>query len=51
MNDKLKLLIALLQIENLSLLLFDNEEKGYFYEKLLSMKIEIERQLEMINRM
>lgn len=45
MSNQTKLLLALQQIENLTKLFDDNEYQQFFYEKLISIKCEVERQL------
>ena len=45
MNQKEKLILASMQIENLILLLRDNEYEKYLYRSLYSIKYEVERQL------
>jgi len=44
-NQKEKLILASMQIENLILLLRDNEYEKYLYRSLYSIKYEVERQL------
>jgi len=45
MNSKSKLLLALLQINNLTELLKENEYEQFLYGHLISLKVELERQL------
>jgi hypothetical protein len=45
MTDKIKLILALDQIDCLTELLKDNEYKDYLYSKLIGMKVELQRQL------
>ena len=45
MNDKMKLILALQQIENVRSLLQDGQYAGFFSSHLLPIKFEIERQL------
>ena len=45
MNQKEKLILASMQIENLIHLLRDNEYEKYLYRSLYSIKYEVERQL------
>jgi len=45
MNDKTKLILALIQIDNLSKLLENNQYQDFLYNHLISMKVELERQL------
>jgi len=44
-NQKEKLILASMQIENLIHLLRDNEYEKYLYRSLYSIKYEVERQL------
>ena len=45
MDDKTKLILALLQINNLTELLAGNEWEKFLYSRLISLKVELERQL------
>jgi hypothetical protein len=45
MDDKTKLILALLQINNLTELLAGNEWEKFLYSRLVSLKVELERQL------
>lgn len=45
MNDKTKLILALLQVDNLTNLLKDNEYQQFFYSNLIGIRVELERQL------
>jgi hypothetical protein len=45
MNSQTKLLLALQQIDNLTSLLEGNEYQDFLYSKLISMRIELQRQL------
>lgn len=45
MNDQTKMIIALLQIENLISLLSTNEYQQFFYSHLIQMQVELNRQL------
>ena len=45
MEKKSKFVLALIQIENISELLKDNEYEHFFVSHLLPIKFEIERQL------
>jgi len=45
MNDKTKLILALMQIDNLTKLLEGNEYQDFLYSKLISLQIELKRQL------
>jgi hypothetical protein len=48
MNQETKFHFALIQIENLSKLVKDNEYEHFFVSHLLPMKFEFERQLSLI---
>jgi len=48
MNDQAKLILSLIQIENISELLKDNEYEHFFTSHLLLIKFEVERQLSLI---
>ncbi len=45
MNQKTKLILALHQIENLTDLLKDNEYQKFLYSHLISIQVELQRQL------
>lgn len=45
MNHHTKLILALQQIENLTSLLKENEYEKYLYSHLISMQVELQRQL------
>lgn len=45
MNDKTKIILALMQIDNLTKLLEGNEYQEFLYSKLISLQIELKRQL------
>jgi hypothetical protein len=45
MNDKTKLILALMQIDNLTKLLEGNEYQDFLYSKLISTQVELQRQL------
>jgi len=45
MNDKTKLILALQQVENLTMLLEHNEYQKFFYGHLISMQVELKRQI------
>lgn len=45
MNDQTKLILALMQIENLTSLLQGNEYEKFLYSHLISTKVELQRQL------
>jgi hypothetical protein len=48
MDNKIKFQLALIQIENLSQLVKDNEYEHFFVSYLLPMKFEFERQLSLM---
>lgn len=45
MDDKTKLILAQIQINNLVELLKGNEYENHFYSKLISIDVELKRQL------
>ena len=45
MNDKTKLILAMMQIDNLTELLQGNEYRDFLYSKLISVRVELQRQL------
>ena len=45
MNSEMKLILALMQIENLTSLLQGNEYAKFLYSHLISTKVELQRQL------
>jgi hypothetical protein len=45
MNDQTKLILALMQIDNLTSLLSTNEYSVYLHSHLIPMKVELNRQL------
>jgi hypothetical protein len=45
MNEQTKLIFAIMQIDNLTSLLDGNEYKDFLYSKLISTRIELQRQL------
>lgn len=49
MKDETKLILALLQINNLTDLLQGNEYQQFLYGHLISVKCELERQLTNLN--
>lgn len=49
MQEQSKLIIALMQVENLSKLVTDNEYEKFFVSHLVPIKIELERQLTNLN--
>jgi hypothetical protein len=48
MNQETKFHLALIQIENLSQLVKGNEYESFLTSRLISVKIELERQLSLI---
>jgi hypothetical protein len=49
MNEQIKLVLALQQIDNLTSLLDGNEYQSFLYSHLISMKCELQRQLTNLN--
>ena len=49
MNDKTKLILAIMQVENISNLMKDNEYEHFMVSHLMSLKVEMERQLSNMN--
>jgi len=45
MNEQTKILLALQQIDNLTELLIDNEYQKFLYSHLISIQVELKRQL------
>ena len=45
MDDKTKLILALMQIDNLTNLIEGNEYQKFLYGHLISMQVELKRQL------
>ena len=45
MNEKTRLILALQQINNITSLLQDNQYKDFLYAKLISIEVELQRQL------
>ena len=45
MNDQTKLIFALMQIDNLISLIEGNEYQSFLYSHLISMQVELQRQL------
>ena len=45
MNEKERLLLALQQINNIANLLQDNKYKDYMYSRLITVEVELQRQL------
>jgi hypothetical protein len=50
MNKETKFHLALIQIENLSQIVKDNEYEHFFVSHLVPIKIELERQLSLIKK-
>ena len=50
MNNKTKLILALMQIDNISNLMKDNEWEQFMVSHLIPLKVEMERQLTNLNR-
>lgn len=49
MNDQTKLILALMQIENLTNLIEGNEYQKFLYSHLISVQVELQRQLTNLN--
>ena len=45
MTEQMKLILALMQIDNLTSLLNDNEYQKFLYSHLISIQVELKRQL------
>jgi hypothetical protein len=45
MTTQINLIFALQQVDNITKLLEDNEYQEFLYSKLISVKVELERQL------
>ena len=45
MNEQMKLIFALMQIDNLTSLLESNEYQDYLYKNLINIQVELKRQL------
>jgi hypothetical protein len=50
MDDKTKFILALMQIENISNLMKDNEYEQFMVSHLIPLEVEIKRQLSNLNR-
>jgi hypothetical protein len=50
MDEKTKFILALLQIENISNLMKDNEYEHFMVSHLIPLQVEIQRQLSNLNR-
>ena len=49
MNQQTKLILALIQIDNLTSLVEGNEYQKYLYSHLISIQVELQRQLTNLN--
>jgi hypothetical protein len=49
MNDQTKLILALMQIDNITSLIKDNEYQKFLYGHLVSVRVELQRQLTNLN--
>jgi hypothetical protein len=49
MNEQAKLILALIQIDNLTSLTADNEYSQFLYSHLISIQVELRRQLTNLN--
>jgi hypothetical protein len=49
MNEQTKLILALMQIDNLTSLIEGNEYQKYLYSHLISIQVELQRQLTNLN--
>ena len=49
MNDKTKLILALMQIDNITNLMKENEYEHFLVSHLIPLQVEIQRQLSNIN--
>jgi len=50
MDEKTKFILALMQIENISNLMKDNEYEHFMVSHLIPLEVEIKRQLSNLNR-
>ena len=50
MDNQIKFQLALIQIENLSQIMKDNQYEHFFVSHLVPIKIELERQLSLIKK-
>jgi hypothetical protein len=50
MNDKTKLIFAMMQVESISKLMKENEYEHFMMSHLVPMSVEIKRQLSNINQ-
>ena len=49
MNERMKLHLALMQLNNLSSLLKGNQYESFLYGKLIGIEVELQRQLTNLN--
>ena len=49
-KERMRLILALMQVDNITNLLKDNKWKQFIYSHLLSIKYELERQLTITNQ-
>jgi hypothetical protein len=49
MNEQTKLILALMQIDNLTSLIEGNEYQKFLYSHLISIQVELQRQLTNLN--
>jgi len=50
MDEKTKFILALMQVENISNLMKDNEYEHFMVSHLMPLEVEIKRQLSNLNR-
>lgn len=50
MEQRIKLILSLNQVDNLSKLLEGNEYQQFFYSHLISMEVELKRQLSLVSK-
>jgi len=48
MNDNVKLILALQQVDNLTSLLSGNQYQQYLYHHLITVQVELKRQLSLL---
>ena len=48
MDEKTKLILAIIQVENLVSITKDNEWKDFLYGHLMTIQVELERQLSLL---
>lgn len=49
MNEQTKLILALIQIDNLTSLIAENEYQKFLYSHLIQVQVELKRQLTNLN--